>query len=297
LLGICQVSSIVELDYLVIGHVARDLVNGDFTVGGTVSYSARTARALHCRVGIVTSASPDLDLGRALDGILIVRVPAPATTIFENTYTPDGRRQTLHGLAETLTPEMLPSNWRVAPGGGIVHVGPIAQECDTALAGAFGDAFVGVTPQGWMRRWDESGTMSGCAWEGAEPWLARADAVVLSDEDVGGDESLIDRYASQARLLVVTRGTAGCTVHVRGQTRSFAAPSVREVDPTGAGDVFAAAFFVALRRRDDPWAAARFANCVAANSVTRVGLDSTPEPDEAAHCEQIARCECILVPR
>ena len=296
-------SSIVELDYLVIGHVARDLVNGDFTVGGTVSYAARTARALNCRVGIVTSASPDLDLGQVLDNILIARTPAPSTTIFQNTYTSNGRKQTLHGLAETLTPDMLPSNWRVAPGSGIVHVGPIAQECDTALAGAFGDAFVGVTPQGWMRQWDESGTLGRCPWKGAEPWLARADAVVLSEEDVGGDESLIARYVSQARLLTVTRGAAGCTVHTQGQTRSFAAPSVREVDPTGAGDVFAAAFFVALRRCGDPWAAARFANCVAANSVTRVGLDSTPEPGEVAHCEQvahcerIARCERILVPR
>ncbi len=284
-------SSIVELDYLVIGHVARDLTNGDFTVGGTVAYSARAARALDCRVGVVTSASPDLDLGQVLDGVLIARSPAPTTTTFRNTRTPNGRRQMLYSLAETLTPKMLPSHWRVSPGSGIVHVGPIARECDVALASAFGDAFVGVTPQGWMRRWNESGHVSACSWEEAEPWLTRADAVVLSDEDLGGDESLIARYASQTRLLVVTRGTTGCSVSTRGQTRSFSAPSVRELDSTGAGDVFAAAFFVALQRCGDPWMAARFANCVAANSVTRVRMDSTPNPDE------IARCERLLAPR
>lgn len=278
----------VELDYLVIGHVTRDLVvDGGFTIGGTVSYSSRTARALGSRVGIVTSASPDLDLSQVLDGVLVTRFPTSTTTTFENIYTADGRRQVLHSLAETLTPDVMPSHWRLAPGKGIVHVGPVARECDPALADAFEDDFVGVTPQGWMRHWDQSGHVSGCLWEEAEPWLTRADAVVLSDEDVGGDESLVREYASQTRLLVVTHGTTGCTVYTHGQTRSFLAPVVSEVDPTGAGDIFAAAFFVALQRCDDPWTAARFANCVAANSVARVGLAGTPYPEEVVHCEQV----------
>ncbi len=72
--------------------------------------------------------------------------------------------------------------------------------------------------------------------------------MVLSDEDVGGDKSLVAQYASQTRLLVVTHGTTGCTVYTQGQTRSLLAPPVHEIDPTGAGDIFAAVFFVALRR-------------------------------------------------
>jgi sugar/nucleoside kinase (ribokinase family) len=287
LLVIDPLSSVVELDYLVIGHVTRDRSNGAFAVGGTVSYSARTALALDCRVGIVTSASSDLDLSPALDGILITRHPAPTTTTFENIYTPEGRRQVLHGLAETLTPDMLPSNWEVSSNTGVVHVGPVAGECALALADAFGDAFVGVTPQGWMRRWDRSGHVSSCLWKEAKPWLARADAVVLSDEDVCYDQSLVAQYTSQTRLLVVTHGTTGCTVHTQGQTRSFLAPSVDEVDPTGAGDIFATALFVSLQRCGDPWTAARFANCIAAGSVMRAGLDSTPRPDEVTGCERI----------
>lgn len=241
--------------------------------------------ALGCRAGIVTSAGSDLDLSQTLDGILIARAPAPATTTFENIYTSSGRQQMLYSVANTLTPDMLPSTWTVAPSG-VVHVGPVAGECDLAWANVFGDAFVGVTPQGWMRRRDQSGRVSSCLWEGAEPWLARADAVVLSDEDVGGDEALVARYASQTRLLVVTHGMAGSTVYAQGRACSFLAPSVDEVDPTGAGDIFATAFFVSLQRCGDSSAAARFANCVAAGSATRVGLDSTPRPDQVARCEQ-----------
>jgi sugar/nucleoside kinase (ribokinase family) len=278
-------SSVIELDYLVIGHVTRDLANGDFTIGGTVSYAARTARALGCRGGVVTSASPDLDLSQALDGVLVARSPAAATTTFENIYTSNGRRQVLHTIAETLVPGMVPADWRAA----IVHLGPVARECDPELVNAFGDAFVGLTPQGWMRYWDQAGHVSCCHWEKAEELLARADAVVLSEEDVAGDETLLARYASQTRVLVVTRGAAGCTVYTTGRSRHFPAPTVHEVDPTGAGDIFAAVFFVWLQHRGDPWMAARFANCIAAESVTRVGLTSTPSTDEVAHCERVLR--------
>jgi sugar/nucleoside kinase (ribokinase family) len=273
---------VIELDYLAVGHVTRDLVDSAFTIGGTVSYAARTARALGCRVGAVTSASPDLDLSQALDGVLVARFPATTTTTFKNIYTSNGRRQLLHGIAETLVPEMMPPHWSAA----IVHLGPVARECDPALVNAFGDSFLGVTPQGWMRYWDPAGRVSCCQWEEAEPVLARADAVVLSEEDVAGDETLVARYAAQTRLLVLTQSAAGCTIYLHGQASHFPAPAVHEVDPTGAGDIFAAAFFVWLQRTGDPGVAARFANCVAARSVTRTGLDSTPGPDEVARCER-----------
>jgi sugar/nucleoside kinase (ribokinase family) len=273
---------VTELDYLVIGHVTRDLIDGAFTIGGTVSYAARTARALGCRVGIVTSTSPDLDLSQVLDGILVTRFPAATTTTFKNIYTPEGRRQMLHGIAETLVPEMMPPNWRTA----IVHLGPVARECAPALINAFGDAFVGVTPQGWMRHWDQAGRVSSCQWEEAEEMLARANAVVLSEADMAGDEALVALYATQTRLLVITQGAAGCTVYTGGQSRHFPAPAVREVDPTGAGDIFAAAFFVWLQRKGDPWVAARFANCIAAHSVTQAGLSGTPTPEDIARCER-----------
>jgi sugar/nucleoside kinase (ribokinase family) len=276
----------VELDYLVVGHVTRDLKEEDtFTVGGTVSYAARTARALGCRVGVITSASFDLDLSQALDGVLVACLPASTTTTFENVYTSDGRRQVLHGVAEMLSPAMALPDWRAT----IVHLGPVAQECDPALASAFGDAFIGVTPQGWMRCWDRDGRVRRCRWESAREVLARADAVVLSEEDVAGDRSLVAEYAAQARLLAVTQGAAGCTVYMDGQARHVPAPKVQGVDPTGAGDVFAVAFFVWSQRGRDPQTAARFANCVAACSVTRAGLSGAPNSEEISRCERTSR--------
>ena len=272
-----------ELDYLVIGHVTRDLVDANFTIGGTVSFAARTALALGCRVGAVTSASPDLDLDQVLHGVLVARFPAAVTTTFENIYTTDGRRQKLHGVAGTLMPGMVPPDWQAA----VIHLGPVVDECDPSLVDGFGGAFVGVTPQGWMRQWDGSGWVRHRRWEEAAPVLARADAVVLSQEDLAEDEDQVAYFAAQARLLVVTRGARGCTVYAGGRSRHFPVEAVDEVDPTGAGDVFAAVFFVSLHRCGDPWLSARVANCVAARSVTRRGLASVPTSREVAGCREI----------
>jgi sugar/nucleoside kinase (ribokinase family) len=62
---------------------------------------------------------------------------------------------------------------------------------------------------------------------------------------------------------------------------------VEVVDATGAGDIFAASFLVRLRESGDPIAAARFASCLASQSITRRGLDSIPLPAEIDQCRQV----------
>ena len=57
-----------------------------------------------------------------------------------------------------------------------------------------------------------------------------------------------------------------------------------EIDATGAGDIFAAAFFVRLLTTQDPWEAARFATHLSACSVTRKGLKGIPTAEEIQAC-------------
>jgi sugar/nucleoside kinase (ribokinase family) len=274
---------VTKLDYLVIGHVTRDLKTGTSTAGGTASYAGRAALALGCRVGVVTSTGPALDSDQTLAGAQIIDIPASETTTFENTYADGKRHQMLHSIAEPLLPTMIPRHWQPS----IVHVGPVAQECTHQMIEIFDDAFIGVTPQGWMRQWDEDGRVQPCEWKSAQKVLSRADAVVLSEEDVAHDESIVGRYAAQSPLLVVTRGAGGCTVYTGNRRQHFPAPEVQVIDPTGAGDIFAAAFFIALYDSGGNMEkAARFANCIAAHSVTRVGLCGVPTPDEITRCQQ-----------
>ncbi len=265
-----------SVDYLVIGHLAQDLTPQGPTLGGTVAYAGLTALALGRRVGVVTSGGSGLDLA-PLKGLRLVTLPSSEVTSFENRCALEGRLQFLRGRALPLGPQAVPARWRTTP---IVHIGPIADEVDPALLRIFPRSLVGLTPQGWMRRWDAQGRVSPTGWEPIAGRLSLADAVVVSLEDLGGDASAAEAMAGACRLLVVTDGPRGARVFVDGRGRQFPAPAVREVDPTGAGDVFAAAFFIRLAECGDPWEAARFANQLAARSVTRQGIAAAPTPDE-----------------
>ncbi len=264
--------SLEAVDYLAIGHVAHDLTENGARLGGTVAYSALTARALGMKVGIVTAVGKETPLD-ALDGIPAISIESPHSTTFENIYTGQGRVQYLRAQAARIDFDTVPASWRDAS---IIHLGPIANEMDSSLPDDFSPALLGVTPQGWMRKWDSDGRVSRSEWSNSETILQKANAVVISREDVNGNNELIEQIAHQTRMLVVTEGADGCVLHWNGDRRRFRAPEVREVDATGAGDIFATAFFVRLFNTRDPWEAARFATLVASHSVTRVGLDGIP---------------------
>jgi sugar/nucleoside kinase (ribokinase family) len=165
-----------------------------------------------------------------------------------------------------------------------VHLAPIAQEVDLSWLDRFPGALTAVTPQGWLRQWDQQGHISPIGWAAADVVLPKAAAVVLSIEDVGFDEAIVAHWASQAKLLIVTRGPQGCTVYQRGSAIDVPTRPQPLFDTTGAGDIFAAAFAVQLRQTGDPLAAAHFANCIAGHSITRRGLDSVPLPAEIDDC-------------
>lgn len=279
-------SDIVPLepvDYLVVGHVARDLTPQGPQLGGTVAYSALTARALGMRVGILTAAGLDVPL-EALSGIPIVSIESTSSTTYENIYTETGRVQYLRAQASRLELDRVPAPWRSAP---IIHLAPIAGEVDSVLPGGFSPTLLGLTPQGWMRQWDSDGLVSPREWAGSESALARAGAVVLSREDVNGDDVLIEHMAGQTKILVVTEGAAGAVLYWHGDRRRFRAPTVREVDATGAGDIFATAFFIRYLNTRDPWEATRFATLLASHSVERAGLDGIPTKLEIEQCMMV----------
>jgi 1D-myo-inositol 3-kinase len=260
-------------DYLVIGHATQDVVSGGgYRLGGTVTYSAKTASRLGLHVGVLTSTSSDTDLA-ALDDVDLERVDAEQSTVFENIYTLSGRTQYLRSVATTLNPADMPGTWRQVP---IVHLGPIAQEVNPLFVSQFPKALVGITPQGWLRRWDEHGQVYPMALRQAEMILGSVGCVVLSLEDLGGSEELLRQYINLSHLLVQTRGVDGATVYYQGKNQRIPAFRAVEVDPTGAGDVFATAFLIRYHETCDPWVAAEFANCVASFVVEGPGASAIP---------------------
>jgi hypothetical protein len=267
---------IVPVEYLVIGHITQDVIPGGFTLGGTVSYASLTALALGKRVGIVTACALDLNLPE-FKNIQVVRYSSEQTTTFENIQKPDHRIQIIHHQADRITSQQIPEAWRNTP---VVHIGPVDNEIESQVFGIFPNSFIGVTPQGFMRQWDESGHVKQDRWKDANNILPKVASAVLSVEDVKFDEKVIENYVSHCKVLVVTEGAQGARLYWNGDMRYFVPPPSIEVDPTGAGDIFAAAFFIRYQKTRDPWEAARFATILAAHSVNRKGLAGIPAPDE-----------------
>jgi len=268
------------VDYLLVGHLACDIGHGEKRLGGTAAYSALTARALGLKVGVVTAWAGGVSLD-ALAGIQVFSIPAEKSTTFENRNTPNGRVQIISSQAPHLVPENVPEIWRRSS---ILHLGPIAQEVGSLSWDSLSPNLLVLTPQGWMRTWNEAGLVSSCTWQDSAQTLKAASAAVISLEDVDGDEDEIERMSLACRVLAVTEGPAGARLYWHNDLRRFRAPLKTEVDATGAGDIFASAFFVRLLATRDPWEAARFATQMAAFSVTRAGLDGIPKQEEIRSC-------------
>jgi sugar/nucleoside kinase (ribokinase family) len=263
-------------DYLVVGHVTKDLTPSGPVLGGTAVYAGLTAFMLGMRTCVVTSTDPDLNLD-PLSELEVISLPSDASTTFENTYEAGKRSQILHAQALPIGLDAIPETWRSSS---ILHLAPVACEVDPTMVAGCSFTLLGITAQGWMRAWDRRGRVRSCIWNDETSLLQSAGATIISIEDVAGDEGILKDMAQHSRLLVVTTARHGSRVYWRGERRDFTAPEVDEIDSTGSGDIFAACFFFHLHQTGDPWEAARFANRLAAASVTRCGLESVPTAEE-----------------
>lgn len=261
-------------DYLLIGHMTRDLLpDGTFAPGGTALYAALTAHRLGRRVGVVSArASIPADWSADIAVAFATMMDAP---VFENRYTSQGRVQILHAGSGVLTLDDVPPAWRVAR---IVHLAPVLAETPEYLVDAFPDALLGMTPQGMMRSWNTllPAQISYRSWSPPPQVLERIHVLVMSIEDLQGDEDQARAYARYCPLVALTRGAAGATLFINGSPHHIEAYPAIEYDPTGAGDVFAAALLVRLDETGDPLEAARFAAYIAARSVEGVGPGAIP---------------------
>lgn len=264
------------IDYLAIGHITRDYTQQEYQLGGSVSYAALTAQSLGLRAGIITSWAEDLPR-EPLNGLQIINIPSDLSTTFQNQENIEGRVQFVTNVAADIKNEHIPEIWRNTP---IIHLGPVAQEVDPLILNNVSASLIGVTPQGWYRKWDQFGYVSIGEWSDAGSVLKNAGAAVISMEDILGDELFIEELSTVCPILAITEGSEGVQVYWNGDVRRFNPPSVELVDPTGAGDIFAAVFFARLYSTRDPWEAARLATILSANSITRTGLSGVPSSSE-----------------
>jgi 1D-myo-inositol 3-kinase len=267
-------------DYLVIGHVAKDrLPDGGSRPGGTVTYSSLAVQRLGLQAAVVTACAPedeDLLVPLREAGVWVAAVPSTHTTSFRNVYDEHGHRtQYLLGQADAIQWADIPTEWRGTP---IVHLGPVAQELPADMPARFPYCLLGITPQGWMRTWDGEGRVAHSAWpvHAALNGLPDNACMVLSIEDLDYHPELVGHYVNLAPVVVITSGYEPAVLYRGGDSVTVPAFQANSVDPTGAGDVFAAALMVYLHRTGDLVRAARYAHAAAAFCIEGEGIEGLP---------------------
>src|SRR5258706_274559 len=122
--------------------------------------------------------------------------------------------------------------------------------------------------------WPATGAITRRPWEDAKEIVPFVWAAVWSEADAAGDWSAPRRWARNGHVYV-TLAERGVLVLDRGSETTIAGyRAERVVDPTGAGDAFAAGLAIALADGRPPGECGRFANAVASFAVEGVGMES-----------------------
>jgi sugar/nucleoside kinase (ribokinase family) len=238
--------------YLAIGSICWDEVpvagRVERRLGGSVLFASRVAQAAGWHVRVLTSGTDELASAAraALPGVALIVQPSAVDTIMRFPEQADQGPQWVPTVAEPVAAALLRD---AVEGADVVHLAPIMGEVDEALARevvAADAPFVGITPQGLLRD-REPGTHrllrlpSLASW-----WSSLVDAAVVSEEE---HAQLAPDAALERVALAVTRGELGCSGRLGEERIDVPGIAVGDVDPAstiGAGDVFAAACFLAL---------------------------------------------------
>jgi sugar/nucleoside kinase (ribokinase family) len=270
----------VSADYTTVGHVTVDVMaDGSRRPGGGAFYSALQAARLGRRARIFTRGVP-----QEIEALLApyaaeldVHVePAPHTTTLQTSIAGATRVQRMLAWAG----EIGGSRQLDALDTAILHVAPVARETGLCAPGRAG--FVGLTPQGLVRTWSALGAPVRAQELEVELLPRRCDAIVISSAERDSCAALLaaheDAGAGTRRqpVLAVTNAAGPTELHLPdGRTARVAVTPIADArDDMGAGDVFAAAFFVALAEGAAAERAAGFANAAAAVRIAGVGAQA-----------------------
>jgi len=256
----------------IIGHLTRDISDDGYVIGGAVSYSGITARRLGADVTVLTRAHPDDVRILEAEGVDVINLPTDAYTTFHNSYHNEIRTQRLLAVAAPIEAAEVPPEIYKAD---VLLLAPVAQEVDPAIA-QHGTNMLAATPQGWMREWDQQGNVFAIPWYSSGRILPYLDAIIFSDLDLIGDLSILPAIIDSVPVVAITKAAKGSVIYHHKQRHAVRTRQAREVDATGAGDTFAAAFLIELGRGASPVDAAYFANVAASMSIESVGLEGIP---------------------
>ncbi len=260
---------------VVVGNVVLDRTTEGWIPGGPALYAATMARRLGASVRLVTALAPGYPR-EPLEGLELALQPAVRTPRYANAYDAEGRRRQV--LLEPGEPLRVPGE--AVEGASVLIVAPAYRELEAPPAFLPPGIVAGASLQGLLRDTAPDGTVvPRTNPEAAVRSFAREGwYLFLSEEDTPDALIFARRLARCGAVVFVTHGWRGAARVDATATRTYPAiPARRVVDPTGAGDCFAAAFLVTYARTRDEGAAIRTALAAGSLAVEGRGIEGVPD--------------------
>jgi sugar/nucleoside kinase (ribokinase family) len=253
----------------IVGSLARDLVEGrPPRPGGGVYYAARALRIVGAPAVVATKCAPEhrteLLPHLAAFGFPVTWRPSRSTTSFAFHYEGDTRIMRVESVGDPWSPDDLGADVMRADW---VHVAALLRsdfpsEVLARLARAQG---ISLDAQALVRRPTVGPLVLDDDYDPAV--LEHVRVLKLSEEEaevVLGAVSTDSVRALGVREVLVTLGSRGSIVFAEGREERISVDPRMKVDPTGAGDAFAAAYLAGRAAADPPATAGRRASAVVA---------------------------------
>jgi len=263
-------------NFISMGHLTFDvnIVNNgspsSHIPGGAAAYSALTAQKHGLSTGVITSVADDYPVQKILSGVDIRVTDSEHTATFANYYDAGDRTQVLMASGSRITQSVVPPDWTNPD---ILFVSPLLHELPTDCVNWFDPNLSCLVPSGWLRRWAHDGAISHA--DTLPPFRGKKwDVIVVSDAEIQNlpEQQLFDL----GDIVCVTQGANGSRIWQAGEWIEVPAAEAKPVDFTGAGDIWATAFTIALRHDSSVEEAGAYAAIAAAISIESIGLSGCP---------------------
>lgn len=227
-----------KLKIIVVGHITLDEFNGKLIPGGSAYYCSQTYAALGAEVKLISIVGEDFHSDEVFDGIDTFVKRQGKTTQFKNIYKKDAPREQISlAQAASIQPDDMPEDFKDCD---VLHLVPVLGEVEILpWVHHIKAKFVAVGLQGWLRKINSSNVVLSKICGLTDEEYKKIHILCMSEDDIKDQPELLHKVISKVPVVALTHGSKGYDIYRSSVPKSYGVYSTKEVDPTGAGDVFA----------------------------------------------------------
>ncbi|MCB0307843.1 MAG: hypothetical protein KDD48_00610 [Bdellovibrionales bacterium] len=258
--------------FIAIGHVTTDLIDGEERLGGSSLFTALCAKLLGYQATIVTSCTKETENTISSRGVDVLNKVSSHDTVFEHIYDSARRERQSKCHSEALAIHRNCLNRLNIQPHDCVVICPNMHEVDSELVNSLAAIPLMTMPQGWFRRVNqEKQVIHSSSW--VSNLKKRSELLIASRQDLEGDSQGEMWCRTHSDHFVITSGIKPMNVFEDHQNYEISVPYlVDEKDATGAGDIFAATTWIAVRENIPLSNAIKIGSIAASYKIEKRGI-------------------------